>query len=131
MEGRVETRARNSLADITRANPKNHDRGMPSATFSLRPHHIDAIREAAINMQLSQSEIVRKALDLALQEYALQTPAPNGAAPKQRDRLQGSTALVPLTKELAAIRRELNDLKHVVARLPEVRAHDDAASDLA
>ena len=102
----------------TQSRPKNRDRGMPSATFSLRPHQLDAIREAACHRQTSHSEVVRQALDLALKGQPMSPSESNGA--KLPDQVQKpahvGSPMPPWTKELAAIRRELMDLRHAIVR---------------
>jgi hypothetical protein len=102
----------------TQSRPKNRDRSMPSATFSLRPHHLDAIREAACHRQTSHSEVVRQALDVALKGQPM-SPSEPGVANLQ-DQVQKPAhvglPMPPLAKELAAIRRELMELRHAIVR---------------
>jgi hypothetical protein len=86
---------------------------MPSLSFSLMPHHVDAIRDAAIKQQVSQSQVVREALDRYFPEYL-------PAAPEEEDvvvhRPPGSTVgLAQLIREIAGLRRELTDLRQTIA----------------
>jgi hypothetical protein len=93
---------------------KRPARGMATANFSLLPRHIEAIREAAQREGVSQSEIVRRAVELALNASSPRPGAPNGP-PGRR----GQTVLAPVVKELATIRRELGLLRDAITRLEE------------
>jgi hypothetical protein len=93
--------------------PTNDARSMPSLSFSLHPCQIDAIREASIRMQVSQSQVVREALDHffpgcgsdALGDEAASTPRSHGP----------STALTRIVRELAGVHRELAELRQMLA----------------
>lgn len=96
--------------------PGNAERIMPSATFSLRRHHIEAIREVA-RRRVSQSEVVRQILDLA---YPQGVSSPVGGEAELavcKPDPYVSPAMAPVIKELAATRRELASLRVLVARL--------------
>ena len=99
--------------------PGNAERIMPSATFSLRRHHIKAIREVARRRHVSQSEVVRQILDLAYPQ-GVSSPVGGEAEPALcKPDQYVSPAMAPVIKELAATRRELASLRVLVARLEE------------
>jgi hypothetical protein len=104
--------------------PTNSVRIMPSLSFSLMPHHVEAIRDAAIREQVSQSQIVRDALDHYFPTYvpiSEEEPPPAPRAPV------ATVGLAQLIRELAVLRRELADMRQIVAG----REHErDEPSDL-
>ena len=109
--------------------PTNDSRSMPSLSFSLASYHIDAIREAAIRQQVSQSQIVREALDSYFPHCGAQ-PSTDDDGPGPR--ASGtSPALARLIRELATLRRELVELRQIMAnRDYELRQDDGVALSL-
>jgi hypothetical protein len=87
---------------------------MSTSSFSLLPRQIEAIRASAQREGVSQSEIVRRAIDLALIEASPPPGSPTGPPGPGR---RGHTVLAPIVKELATIRRELGMLRETLARL--------------
>jgi hypothetical protein len=95
--------------------PTNDSRSMPSLSFSLASHHIDAIRDAAIRQQVSQSQVVREALDNYFPQCGEQ-PSTDDDVPIPR--ASGtSPALARLVRELATLRRELVELRQIMTNI--------------
>ena len=93
--------------------PSNDSRSMPSLSFSLQPCQIDAIREASIRLQVSQSQVVRDALDHYFPGCA---PDAHGDEAAATQRSHGpSTALARIVRELAGVHRELTELRQMLA----------------
>lgn len=88
---------------------------MPSVSFSLFPHHIDAIRELAIRLQVSQSQVVRDALDQFFPECGADATDDLEASVQ---RSHGSSpAMAGLVRVLAGVHRELVELRQMVAHI--------------
>jgi hypothetical protein len=88
---------------------------MPSLSFSLLPCHIEAIREASMRLQVSQSQVVRDALDHFFPECSSDGHAVDEAGTHRNH--GSSPAMARLVRELAGLRRELGDLRQMVAHL--------------
>ena len=95
--------------------PTNDARSMPSLSFSLASHHIDAIRDAAIRQQVSQSQVVREALDSYFPQcVSTQTTDDDVPVPRASGT---SPAMARLVRELATLRRELVELRQIMANM--------------
>jgi hypothetical protein len=92
--------------------PSNDARSMPSLSFSLQPCQIDAIREASIRLQVSQSQIVRDALNRYFPRCGTDAMGDEAAAPRSHS---PSTGLARIVRELAGVHRELAELKQLLA----------------
>jgi hypothetical protein len=97
------------------ARPSNLVRLMPTLSFSLMPHQIEAIRDAAIRLQVSQSHVVRAALDQFFPGYSSQS-TDEDEPPVQRNRV-ASPGIAQLVRELAGLRRELTELRQHLAHV--------------
>lgn len=93
--------------------PSNVVRLMPTLSFSLMPHQIEAIRDAAMRQQVSQSQVVRTALDQFFPETFEDA---SGEDAREQGRAQNAApSAARLVRELAGLRRELNVLRQLLA----------------
>lgn len=68
-----------------------HGEPMSSVSFSLRPHHIEQLRQLAKQLGVSQSQLMREALDQALTTW--QSKLRQGSRPEPPD--SGGTGGTP------------------------------------
>ena len=102
------------LAGDGQKRPSNVVRLMPTLSFSLMPHQVEAIRDAAMRQQVSQSQVVRAALD----QFFPGNPANSSGEdhprlPRPQNSAPGTAQLV---RELAGLRRELTELRQLLAQ---------------
>lgn len=104
--------------------PANAARIMPSLSFSLMPHHVEAIRDAAIHQQVSQSQVVRAALDRFFPEYLPDVVDEDGLSVQHGH--GAAVGMAQLVRQLAGLRRELSELRQFLSLAEDAREFDGA-----
>jgi len=102
---------------------------MQTLSFSLAPAHVGLLRAAAARSGVSQSRIVRDALD----HYFPERVSADGSGDAVVSKLpQGTSvpALTGLVRELAAFRREIAGIRNTVDQINRELAHERGGSPL-
>lgn len=99
---------------------------MPSLTFSLLPEHADLIRAASLREQVSQSRVVRRALDLYFPECGCEPEREDGHAGTSR--IGAIPAMSRLIRELASLRRDVAEMRSTVRRIDACLSYQSQAA---